>query len=119
MAVDYPDDLDRRVNAIGRLRAGDQDLRCRTGLRGRSRRTQSPAGGGVAEACSLTFPIPATVNGRSAMIYRNWAYALYAYSDYLPTAEHAFSESIEILEKLSLSDPKRPGVWFYLADTYV
>jgi tetratricopeptide (TPR) repeat protein len=43
---------------------------------------------------------------------------LFNCSAYLPAAEHAFSESKELLEKLSQSDPKRPRLWPQLADTY-
>ena len=41
-----------------------------------------------------------------------------AYNDHLPTAEHAFSQTIEILTKLSVSVPNRPYVWIWLASAY-
>ena len=53
------------------------------------------------------------------MVYRGWAFELLWRVTYLSTAEHALKESTEILEKLSLSDPKWPNVWFYLADTNI
>ena len=59
-------------------------------------------------------------NGKwqSAMCYNSWGRILIAYNDHLPTAEHAFSQTIEILTKLSVSVPNRPYVWIWLASAY-
>ena len=54
----------------------------------------------------------------AAVVYRNWGSRLYAYGKYLPTADRAFGEAKEILEKLSIAEPNRYGVWLQLADTY-
>jgi tetratricopeptide (TPR) repeat protein len=64
------------------------------------------------------FPNSSDCQWNSAIIYREWGNSLFHYDAYLPVAEHAFGEAEEILEKLSLSDPKRPRLWLQLADTY-
>jgi tetratricopeptide (TPR) repeat protein len=54
----------------------------------------------------------------AAVVYRNWGARLYGYGKYVPTADRAFTEAKDILEKLSVSDPNRYAVWLQLADTY-
>jgi tetratricopeptide (TPR) repeat protein len=56
---------------------------------------------------------------QAAIKYRDWGFALSPYPTNLPTVEHAYRESIKILEKLPLSDPRRPGVWTLLVDSYL
>jgi tetratricopeptide (TPR) repeat protein len=54
----------------------------------------------------------------AAVIYRSLGSRLYVYGKHLPTADRAFSEAKDILEKLSIAEPNRYGVWLQLADTY-
>jgi tetratricopeptide (TPR) repeat protein len=54
----------------------------------------------------------------AAVVYRNWGARLYSYGKYVPTADRAFSEAIDIFEKLSKAEPNRYGIWLVLADAY-
>jgi serine/threonine protein kinase/Tfp pilus assembly protein PilF len=54
----------------------------------------------------------------AAVVYRNWGARLYGYGKYVPTADRAFGEAKDVLEKLSVSDPNRYAIWLQLADTY-
>jgi tetratricopeptide (TPR) repeat protein len=65
------------------------------------------------------FPNSSDCQWRSAVKYQHWALVLAPYSAHLAAAEHAFIELIDILEQLSLSDPKRPSLWSFLADSYI
>jgi tetratricopeptide (TPR) repeat protein len=64
------------------------------------------------------FPESSDCQWRSAMRYVDWAYALEPYCAYTSLEEHAFGKEIEMLKQISISDPKRTGVWLYLTDAY-
>ena len=66
----------------------------------------------------VDFPQSSQSQWETAMCYNSWGRVLRPFSDYLPTAEHAFSGTIEILDKMALSDPNRPYVWIWLASAY-
>ena len=55
---------------------------------------------------------------RTAIMYRGWVLAVLPDSAYLSTTEHALREAIKLYETVSLSDPKLPGVWLVLANSY-
>jgi tetratricopeptide (TPR) repeat protein len=118
VAMDYPDDLDRRVKALAGYALAIGPCVAATGFAGEvdelNRRLE-------AELPKLlaAFPDSNDCRWHAAMIYRGWAFELVPYTTYLSTTEHALGKSVENLEKLSLSDPKWPNVWFYLADTSI
>jgi tetratricopeptide (TPR) repeat protein len=117
VAVDYPNDLDRRANAL---------VHCARAL------WPSAAVPGFEDEVAevnrrmevelpkllIDFPDSNDSQWRTAVTYREWGNALFNCSTYLPVAERAMSEGEKILGKLSLSDPKRPRLWPQLADTY-
>jgi serine/threonine protein kinase len=55
----------------------------------------------------------------TAHIYTEWSNELEPFAAYLPTAEHAQREQIEIVERLLDADPNRPSLWLYFANMYV
>jgi serine/threonine protein kinase len=118
VAVEFPRDLDRRAEALtGYAQAagtcggaeGFEDLAEEI-----NRRLE-------AELPKLlaSFPDSDDCQWQSAMVYRSWAYALVPHSKYLPTVERAFRQSVEILQRLSTSDPQRPGLWLRLTDSWI
>jgi tetratricopeptide (TPR) repeat protein len=68
---------------------------------------------------AAAFPDSSDCQWRSAMIYRGWALELFPYSAHPRAVEDALTKATEFLEKLALSNPKRPNIWWSLADTYV
>jgi tetratricopeptide (TPR) repeat protein len=118
VAIEYPDDLDRRARALDGYAIAIGPCVAAPGFTGEvdelNRRLE-------AELPKLlaAFPDSSDCQWHTSMIYRGWAFELLANVAYLSTAEHALSESTGVLERLSLSDPKWPNVWFYLADTYI
>jgi tetratricopeptide (TPR) repeat protein len=53
-----------------------------------------------------------------AMTYRSWGTELTSYSNYLPIAEQAYTEAIEILTRMSNTEPKQLTFWYPLANCY-
>jgi serine/threonine protein kinase len=118
VAVDYPNDLDRRVKALtGYVQTIGQCAAVK-GFEGEvdelNRRLEAELPKLVAD-----FPDSNDCQWQTANLYRDWAVQLLPYGNYLSQAERALCESIKFNEKLSQSDPKRPGVWLYLADSTI
>ena len=72
----------------------------------------------VLQALVDAFPDSADCQWQTADIYSGWGVGVLLHGNYLPTAEHAYRESVEIAERLSHSEPNRPRVWSYLANQY-
>jgi tetratricopeptide (TPR) repeat protein len=117
VAVDSPGDFDRRLNAtvgfVGLIKVCVEAPGFADAVDEANRRL-------TAELPQLlaAFPDSSDFQWQIALTYREWGGSLYNNRDYLPSAEHALSEAKEILEKLALSDPKRPSLWLQLGDTY-
>jgi tetratricopeptide (TPR) repeat protein len=118
VAVDWPDDLDRRLKAaqgfVNLVEIGVAAPGFGSEVDELNRRLEAELPKIVAAA-----PEFSDAQFQAAIKYREWGFALSPYSTYLPTVEHAYRESIVILEKLPLSDPRRPGVWTLLVDSYL
>jgi serine/threonine protein kinase/tetratricopeptide (TPR) repeat protein len=111
----YPGDLDRRVNALNGYVRTIGDCAAAKGFEGEvdeiNRWLEAELPKLVAD-----FPDSKVCQWYAASLYRNWAVQLLPYSSYLSQAERALRESIKFHEKVTQSDPKRPGAWLYLAD---
>jgi serine/threonine protein kinase len=118
VAAEYPNELDRRAKALLGYARAIKPYAATPGFAGvvdelnRGLERELPQ-------LLAAFPGSNDCQWRAAMVYREWAFQLGDYTAYLPTAERAFSKSIEILEKMPSSDPNRPGVWSFLADSYM
>jgi tetratricopeptide (TPR) repeat protein len=130
LPIDYPDNLDRRLEAIlGCIKVLKVCLAA-PGFAGEVDELNARL---KAELPKLVADSPESsqYQWEIAMCYNSWGRVLLnplpgirsgakpPDSDYLPTAEHAFSKSSEILEKLSKSIPQRPYLWVWLASSYV
>ena len=117
LAIAYPEDLERRLTAIAGFIEIVKVCVAAPGLADEADQLNRRL---TAELPKLLadFPDSSDCQWRSAVKYQHWAFALVPHSTYLATAEHALTELIELLEKLSLSNPKRPGLWWFLADSY-
>ena len=117
MVIDYPNDLERRLEAIAGFVQVLSVCLAAPGFAGEvdelNRRLEAQLPKLVAG-----FPDSSECQWQSAMKYVDWAYALNRYPAYLSVKEHAYRKEIEILEKIALSNPKRPLVWLFLADAY-
>jgi tetratricopeptide (TPR) repeat protein len=114
LAIEHPDDLDHRVNAIGIINVCVAAPGLSDEVEDLNRRLTAELPRLLAD-----FPNSSDCQWRSAVKYQHWALALAPYSAHLATTEHAFIQLIEILQQLSLSDPKRPSLWWFLADSHV
>jgi tetratricopeptide (TPR) repeat protein len=115
VATDYPDDLDRRRRALDGYTTAIKPCIEASGFEGEvdelNRRLEAELPKFLAD-----FPDSGDCQWWTAVVYRNWGSQLFVYGKHLPTAERAFSEAKEIFEKLSISDPKRYGIWLMVAD---
>ena len=118
MAIEFPDNLDRRLEAIAGF---VQVLTVCLAAPGFAREVDELNGRLEADLPKLVAAFPDSNHCQLQTAYRyvDWAYALGRYPTYRSVEEHAFRESIEIIEKLLHSDPNRPSLWIYLANTYV
>ena len=117
VATDFPRDFNRRLKAavgsIGLINvcAASPSLALEVDEVNRRLTAELPQ-------LLAALPDSSDFQWQTALTYRDWGNSLFIYNAYLPAAEHAFSEAKKILEKLSLSDPKRPSLWLQLGDTY-
>ena len=118
VAIEYPDDFERRVKALHSL---VEILKACIATPGFAKEVDEVNRRLEAELPRLVaaFSDSSECQRRSSHVYVEWFNALATFTAYAPTAEHAQSESIEILEKLLDSDPNQPSLWLYLADSYV
>lgn len=70
------------------------------------------------EGMLASFPNSTACLEQVGYKYRSWAFAVAPHRAFLSQVEHDRREAIKQFEKLSRDDPKRPGVWFLLANTY-
>jgi tetratricopeptide (TPR) repeat protein len=118
VATDYPHDLDRREKAIAGFVGIIKVCIATPGFDNEIDELNRQLSVALPKL-DADFPGSNECQWHAAMIYRDWALGLMPYVTYLATSEHALCQSIERLEKLSLSDPKWPAVWYYLAEVYV
>jgi serine/threonine protein kinase len=117
VAIDYPDDFDRRLEAIVgfvqvlKVCLGTPGFAGEVDELNRRLETELPK-------LLAAFPDSSDCQWQTAMRYLDWAYAL-ANRNYPSLEEHAYSKQIEILEKIALSNLKRPVLWLFLADAHV
>ncbi|HEX2476961.1 MAG TPA: serine/threonine-protein kinase [Lacipirellulaceae bacterium] len=118
VAVDYPNDLDRRVRALtGYVQTIGQCLAAK-GFEGEVDELNRRLDKGLPKLVA-DFGDSNDCLWYVAMLYRHWAVQLLPYSDYVSTTERALRESIKFHEKLSQFDPQRSGVWLSVADRNV
>jgi tetratricopeptide (TPR) repeat protein len=117
VAVDSHDNLDRRLIAAAGFVELIKICVAAPGFSGEVDEVNRRLTAGLPKLLAA-FPDSSICQWQTAETYSDWANGLLPYSNYLPTAEDAYRKSIEIVEKLSQSDPKRPGIWLYLANTY-
>jgi tetratricopeptide (TPR) repeat protein len=116
MTIDFPDDLNRRVRSVhgyvqlATICAAHTGFATEIDEANRRLTVELPL---LLDA----FPDSSDCELRTALTYRTWAGGLIDYAALLPTVEYALTKSIEILTKMSQSDPHRRIVWLYLADT--
>jgi serine/threonine protein kinase len=115
VSAEYPDDRDRRGAALNGYAHALGHCTYTPGFEAEveelNRRLEADLPKLVAD-----FPDSTDCQWNAANLYRNWAVQLLLHDDYRATAENALRESIKFHEKLSQTDPQRPGVWLYLAD---
>ncbi len=117
--IDYPNDLDRRIHALDGY--GKAIMAC-ADVPDFANEIDELNRRHAEEIPQFLAAFPDSSDGQwwTASLYRGWAKSLYPYGNYLPTAERAFTNAIDILEKLSVAEPsKLPAVWLYLVDTYL
>ncbi|HEX2475066.1 MAG TPA: serine/threonine-protein kinase [Lacipirellulaceae bacterium] len=117
LAIDYPDDLDRRLEAIAGFIQVLKVCLAAPGFAGEVDELNHRL---EAELPKLVAAFPDSNHCQLQTAYRyvDWASALYRYRTYRSVEEHAFRKEIEILEKIALSNPKQPSLWLFLADAY-
>jgi tetratricopeptide (TPR) repeat protein len=117
MATDSPNNFNSRLEAIKGFIQVLSVCLAATGFAGEvdelNRRLEAELPKLVA-----AFPDSNHCQLQTAYRYVEWAYALGPYPTYRSVEEHAFRKEIEILERLSLSNPKQPELWLFLADAY-
>jgi tetratricopeptide (TPR) repeat protein len=116
-AVDHPDDLERRGNALnGYIRAINSCIAV-PGFAGEVDELNRLL---EAEIPQLATAFPNSSDGQWRMLslYHAWLWEVMDYTAYLPTAERGYLELIEMFKTLPFSDPKRPQPWFHLARAY-
>jgi serine/threonine protein kinase len=115
VALDYPDNLNRRVNALNGCVTAIGHCAQAPGFEGEvielNRQLEAELPKLVAD-----FPDSSECQWQAANLYRHWAVQLLPYTDNLSQTERALRESIKLHETVTQTDPKRPGVWLYLAD---
>jgi tetratricopeptide (TPR) repeat protein len=119
VAIEYPDDLNRRVKALAGYARAIWPCAVMPGFEGEveelSRRLESEL-----PQLLTAFPDSRECQWQTAMIYISWGGGLWdsRTCTFPPPAVRAVRQAAEILEKLSLVDPTRAGVWPYLAFTH-
>ena len=117
VAVDFPDNLEHRRKAAAGFVQLLKICIAAPGFAGEVDELNRRLAAELPQLLAA-FPDSGDCQSQTANIYSHWANGLLPYSNYLPTAEHAYRKSVEIAERLSHSEPNRPGVWLYLANTY-
>jgi tetratricopeptide (TPR) repeat protein len=118
VAVDHPDDLDRRVNAafgfveLFKICAVTPDFAKE--VEEVNRRLEAEL-----TQLAASFPESNDCQWWISCISRAWGYELMDYTAFLPMAERHLREAGALLEKHFPSDPKRPDAWWHLANNYV
>jgi serine/threonine protein kinase/Tfp pilus assembly protein PilF len=115
VATNYPGDLNRRATALDGCAQAIWHCAVTPGFASELEELNRRLEAEVPKLLAA-FPDSGDCLWRTANIYRRWAVTSTWDKASLPTAERAIRESIKLHEKLSLAEPKRPGVWLYLAD---
>jgi tetratricopeptide (TPR) repeat protein len=119
VAIDYPNDLMRRVDALDGY--GQAIMAC-SNVPDFALEIDELNRRHTVEIPKFLAAFPDSTDGQwwTASLYRGWAKCLYPYGNHLPMAQRAFTNAIEIYEKLSVTESsKLPSVWLYLVDTYL
>lgn len=117
VAIEYPRDLNRRLNAaagrvaILELSARHPELAHESNEVNRQLTTELVG-------LPVAFPDSRECRWRTAMTHRGWANVLVYYDDYLSTLVNALQEATRIFEQIAADDPNTPSVWSYAANTY-
>jgi tetratricopeptide (TPR) repeat protein len=115
MAMDRPDDLERRYRALNGYAAVIKMCVTAPGFETEvdelSRRLEAEL-----PKYRADFPDSSACQWNAAMCYMSLGRVLSSNSDHQSTVEHALNQAIDILEKLSLADPDESYVWIWLAN---
>jgi tetratricopeptide (TPR) repeat protein len=116
VAIDHPDDLDRRLSAaegyveVAKLGAVRPDFADE--VEESHRRFSAEI-----QDLLVAFPNSANCQWRCAMLYRGWAFAVHNFSSYVAQEEQAYREAIKLLDSPTLVSAYPLRTSHYLAST--
>jgi hypothetical protein len=117
VAVDQPDNLDRRGSALYGYILAIKSCVAVPGFASEVDELNSRLEVEIPQLAAA-FPNSSDSQWRMLSLYHVWMLEVMNNAKYLPTAERVYSEMIEVFKTLPLSDPTRPQVWFHLARSY-